>query len=198
MRLQHIAAVGFSLGILGSAAAVTAQSQPARHDTTQLTRDLNERWQPMEARSVEIRDVGPSERWEEETIRRPDSSGALVLSERHITHRFEANGIQQAVTETFAPDVPAPSGFTSHMTLRERVRVSTTATPDGGRQTIEEVERRSDAAPSDPVQVVRRVVETVRNAGPDRWVTERQIFERDLNGRLVPIGIDREERVTAR
>ena len=189
-----IAIVTCAVGVSSQHAAASDQPPPARHDTTHLTRDINGRWQPTEARSVEVRQVGPSERWEDETIRRPGLSGTLVLSERNVTHRFEANGVQQEVIETFSPDTPG-SNWSDRLTLRARVRVSTTPTPDGGRQTIEEVESRNDAAPSDPIRVVRRVVETVRNVGPDRWVTERQVFERDVNGRLAPISIEREERV---
>jgi hypothetical protein len=202
MRNQRIADVCFWITIVTSAVAVSQQhtaasdqAPPARHDTTQLTRDINGRWQPTESRSVEIREVKPSERWEEETIRRPDMSGMLVLSERNVTHRFEANGAQQQVIETFSQDTPGLYWSGPHLTLRERVRVSTTPTPDGGRQTIEEVESRNSVAPGDPMRVVRRVVETVRNVGPDRWITERQVFERDVNGRLEPISMEREQRV---
>jgi hypothetical protein len=200
MRNQRIVHLCFWITLVTSAVAVSQraaasdQTPPARHDTTQLTRDINGRWQPDETRSVEIREVGPSERWEEETIRRPGSTGTLVLSERNVTHRFEANGAQQAVTETFSPDALGVDRFEGHVTLRQRVRVSTTSTPDGGRQTIEEVERRNDVAPSEPVRVVRRVVDTVRPVGPDRWIAERQVFERDVNGRLALIRTEREER----
>jgi hypothetical protein len=62
--------------------------------------------------------------------------------------------------------------------------VTTTATADGGRYTVEEVEARSHVAPSEPMRVIRRIVTTVRPIGADRWVTERQVFERDLDGRL--------------
>lgn len=202
MRNQRIADVCFWITIVASAVAVSQQhtaasdqAPPARYDTTRLTRDINGRWQPTETRSVEIREVKPSERWEEETIRRPDINGMLVLSERNVTHRFEANGAQHEVIETFSPNSPGLYWSDGHLTVRERVRVSTTPTSDGGRQTIEEVESRSYVAPSDPMRVVRRVVETVRNVGRDRWITERQVFERDVNGRLEPISMEREERV---
>ena len=201
MRNLPIADLCFWMTLVTSAVAVSqnaaasSQAPPVGHDTTQLTRDINGRWQPNETRRVEIREVGPSERWEEETIRRPDANGTLLLSERNVTHRFEANGAQQAVIETFSPDSPGFYRSDRHLTLRERVRVSTTPTPDGGRQTIEEVERRNEAAPSDPVRVVRRVVETVRHVGPDRWIAERQVFERDVNGRLALVSAEREERV---
>jgi hypothetical protein len=48
-------------------------------------------------------------------------------------------------------------------------------------------------APNDPMRVVRRTVVSVRRAGPDRWQTERQVFDRDVNGRLVLVAKDTEE-----
>jgi hypothetical protein len=66
-------------------------------------------------------------------------------------------------------------------------------TADGGRSTVEEVEARTPNAPSDPMRVIRRIVVTVRSVGPGRSVTERQMFERDTNGRMVLVANDTEE-----
>ncbi len=60
-----------------------------RQDSSRLVRDVNGRWQPAETRSRELRDLGPSERVEEETLQMPDPSGNLALSERNITRRSE-------------------------------------------------------------------------------------------------------------
>jgi hypothetical protein len=78
--------------------------------------------------------------------------------------------------------------------LSQRVHRTTTATADGGRYTVEEVEGRSGVAPNDPMRVIRRTVTTVRQIGTDRWVTERQVFERDVNGRLRLVINETEER----
>jgi hypothetical protein len=40
-------------------------------------------------------------------------------------------------------------------------------------------------APDDPLRIVRRTIETVRRTGAGRWETNRQVFERDPNNRLV-------------
>jgi hypothetical protein len=157
-------------------------------------RDINGRLQPIERLSSEKRDVGP-ETWEEETIRRPDLNGTMVLSERNVIHRSEANGSLQEVVETYAFDSEGFVRSNGHLALHQRLRISTTATSDGGRQTVEEVEGHNLAAYSDPMRVIRRVVETVRPTGPDRWAIDRQVFELDLNGRLVPTRAEREERV---
>jgi hypothetical protein len=128
----------------------------SRYDSTHLVRDLNGRWQPVETRRGEARDIGASERLEEETIEGLDINGKL------------------------APSL--------------RVHRSTTATADGGRHTVEEVEGRSPVAPSDPMRLIRRTVTIVRQIGTDRWVTERQVFERDVNGGLRLVINDTEER----
>lgn len=162
-----------------------------RHDSTQLIRDINGRWRPIEARHGEAREIGASERMEEETIQRRDMNGNLVVEERNVTRRSNANGKEQVVIETYAPYADGTSRFA----LSQRVLRTTTATADGGRSTVEEVEGRSPMAPSDPLRVTRRTLTTVRQIGTDRWVTERQVFERDVNGRLRLVLNETEERV---
>ena len=151
-----------------------------RHDSTQLVRDINGRWQPIEVRRGEAREIGASERMEEETIQRRDMNGKLVVDERNVIRRSNANGQEHVVIETYAPYADG----LPRLALSQRVHRTTTATADGGRYTVEEVEGRSHIAPSDPMRVIRRTVTTVRQIGTDRWVTERQVFERDVNGRL--------------
>ena len=93
--------------------------------------------------------------------------------------------------ETYAPyadGLPRPA-------LSQRVHRTTTATADGGRYTVEEVEGRSRSAPNDPMRVTRRTVTTVRQIAVDRRVTERQVFERDVNGQLRLVISDTEEKV---
>jgi hypothetical protein len=164
-----------------------------RHDSTQLDRDVNGRWQSTETRSREVREIGPTERLEQETIQRLDSSGRLTVSERKITRRTESNGRTDEVSETHAPGA---GGFVlpgNRSAVVERVRKSTTPTADGGRVVVEEVEARSRVAPSDPMRVMRRTVETVRRIGPDRWTTTRQVFGLDVNGRLTLVLTETEE-----
>jgi hypothetical protein len=147
-----------------------------RHDSTHMVRDVNGRWRAIEVRRGEVREIGPSERVEEETIQRPDVNGRLAVAETNVI-RSDRNE-QDVVIETYAPytDGRPP--------LRERVRRTTTATADGGSYTVEEVEARNPVAPSDPLRVIRRTVTTVRPIGAGEWATERQVFERDVNGRL--------------
>ena len=165
------------------------QVEPAvvRHDTTQLVRDPNGRWTAAEARSAEVRNTSASERVDEEAIRRPDLNGRLVVSERVVTRRSGANGQEQVIVETYSPEIEGFARTDSILVLSQRVRRSTTANGNGGRSTVEEVEARNRVAPGDPMRVVQRTVVTVRNLGPNRQATERQVFERDVNGRLAPV-----------
>jgi hypothetical protein len=165
-----------------------------RHDSTHLIRDVNGRWQPTATRRSEAREIGASERMEEETIQRRDINGNLADDERTVTRRFRANDQEHVVIETYARYANGVFGSDGRLALRQRVRRTTTATADGGRHTVEEVEGRSPVALSDPMRVIRRTVTTVRRMGPDRWATSRQVFERDANGRLQLAINDIEER----
>jgi hypothetical protein len=155
-----------------------------RRDSTHLVRDVNGQWQPMETRHGEAREIGAAERMEEQTIQRPDINGKLAVNERSVTRRFKANEQDHVVIETYASYADRLPRSDSRLALSQRVNRTTTATADGVRYTVEEVEGRSPVSPNDAMQVLRRTVTTVRQIGPDRWVTEQQEFERDVNGRL--------------
>lgn len=146
------------------------------HESTYSIRDVNGRWQPMETRRGEAREIGASERLEDETIQRLDVDGKLVDDERTVTRSFSANAQDHAVIETYAR-----SG--GRLVLSQRVHRTTEATADG-RYTVEEVEGLNPVAPSDPMRTVRRIVTTVRRGRAGGWVTEQEVFERDVNGRL--------------
>ena len=74
-----------------------------RHDSTQLVRDINGRWQPIEVRRGEAREMAALERMEEETIERRDMNGNLAVEERNVTRRSNANDKEQVVIETYVP-----------------------------------------------------------------------------------------------
>lgn len=151
------------------------------HESTYSIRDVNGRWQPIEARRGEAREIGASERIDDETIQRLDVNGKLVDDERIVTRSFSANARDHAVIETYARSE-------GRLVLSQRVHRTTTATPDGGRYTVEEVEGRNPVAPSEPLRVIRRTVTTVRRVRAGGWSTEQELFERDVNGRLMLVG----------
>jgi hypothetical protein len=193
MTLQCIVGVCFSVVVASEAAiAQPRREAPApglvRHETTVLVRDLNGGWRSIEVRRGEAR-TGPSERVEEETIQRRDLNGALKVIERNVTSRSRTKDQEQAVTETYTPYADG----TSSLALRQRVRLTTTATADGGRYTVEEVETRSRVSSTEPMRVTDRTVTTTRPTRAGRWVTERQVFKRDLNGRLQLVGSETED-----
>lgn len=168
-------------------------SAVARRDSTYSVRDLNGRWVPTEARSGQTRGIGSAERVEEETIQRQNLNGTLVPSDEIVTRTSESNGEQRVVIETYSQNAEGFVRSDSRLALRQRVRRSTTVTADGGRSTVEEIEARNPLAPNDPMRVTRRTLVTVRSVAPDRWVTERQMFERDANGHLILVAHDTEE-----
>jgi len=94
---------------------------------------------------------------------------------------------EQVEIETYAPQIDV-HGVNGRPPLSTRIRRTTTATADGGRYTVEEVEARNPASPNDPMRVIRRTVTTVSPGGRDRWLSEEQTFELDLNGRLRLVG----------
>lgn len=160
-----------------------------RHESTHLVRDINGRWAPIEMRRGEVREIGASERVEEETIQRQDLNGNLAVTETNVIRSSRTKDQEQVVIETYAPQTDV-RGTNGRPPLSERVHRTTTATAGGGRYTVEEVEARSRVSPNDPMRVVRRTVTTVTPAGTDHWVTERKVFELDVNGRLRLVRIE--------
>ena len=156
-----------------------------RHETAHSLRDANGRWMPIASYAAAVQGTGP-EHVEEETVQRPDLNGRLVTTERIVTRRSESNGQEQATVETYSQDAEGFSRSGGRLALSQRVRRSTTITSDG-HATVEDVEARSRVSPGDPMRVVQRTVVTVRNVASGRQVTERQIFELDVNGRLTPV-----------
>ena len=158
-----------------------------RHEATQLDRDINGRWRPVEIRQGEVRQTGTSERVEEETTRRPDLNGNLVVAELKVIRTTGTKEQEHVVIETYAEQTDVHS-FHGRPPLSTRVRRTTTASANGGSYTVEEVEARSPVSPNEPMRVIQRIVTTVSPSGRDEWVTERQVFELDVNGRLRLVG----------
>ena len=148
------------------------------HESTYSIRDVNGRWQPVETRRGEAREIGTSERIDDETIQRLDVNGRLVDDERTVTRSVSANAREHALIETYARS-------DGRLVLSQRVQRTTTAAPDGGRAVVEEIEGRNPVAPSEPLRVIRRIVTTVRPIRSGGWITEQELFERDVNGVLL-------------
>lgn len=110
---------------------------------------------------------------------RRDLNGRDVVSAKVVTHRARINNEERIVVETYAPSIDA-----GRLALSQRVNRVTTVTDDGS-ETVEEIAELNPAAPSEPLRVAQRSVTTVRRSGTGSYVTERQVFERDGNGRLV-------------
>jgi len=156
-----------------------------QNESTRSVLDFNGRWQVVEMRNLEVRTPATTERLEEETVHRLGTDGGLSLDERTVTRRSAANGQNEVVIETYSHRLGDASD--KPLELNQRLRLTTVATADGGRQTTQEVETRNRVAPNEPLRIVERSVETVRPLGADRWETQRQAFALDGNGRLAPV-----------
>jgi hypothetical protein len=110
---------------------------------------------------------------------RRDLNGRQVVGKRVVTRLARTNDEERVVVETYFPSIEG-----ERLTLSRRVRRATTETSDGS-QIVEETEERNRVAFSEPLRVVRRSVTTVRRNGTDSSVSERQVFELDVNGRFV-------------
>jgi hypothetical protein len=108
-----------------------------------------------------------------------DLNGRDVVNEKVVTHSSRTNGEERVVIETYSPSMEE-----GRLAFTERVNRVTTVTRDGS-QTVEETVRPSRVSPGDPPRVVRRTVATMRRSGSDSYVSEREVFELDVNGRLV-------------
>jgi hypothetical protein len=108
-----------------------------------------------------------------------DLNGKDAVSEKVVTHRARTHDEERVVIETYLPSMEA-----GRLALSQRVQRVTTVTDDGS-QTVEETAEPNPVAASDPMRIVQRSVTTVRRSGSDSYVTERQVFELDGNGRLV-------------
>jgi hypothetical protein len=161
-------------------------SDVTQKESTRFFRNPNGQWQATETRDEEVRTAG-NERVAEETVRRVNESGALTVSEKKVSRQSKSNGQEETTTETYSANTPGGLASSSgKLQLDQRVRV-TTSTTAGGQQTIREIEGRKPGSPNEPLRVIERTVETLRQTGPDRWEIQREVFALDGNGRLVPV-----------
>ena len=114
------------------------------------------------------------------TLGNRDLNGTIAFGEKVVTNRARTDEGEQVIVQTYLPSIEG-----GRLALNRRVRRVTMATTDGS-QTVEETEERNPVSPSEPLRIVRRTVTTVRRSD-DAYVTERQMFEVDINGRLVPV-----------
>jgi hypothetical protein len=110
---------------------------------------------------------------------RRDLNGRDAVIEKVVTDRARTDDQERVVIETWEP-----LEYPDRLALNRRVRRVTTVTQDGS-QTVEETEERNRVSPTEPLRVVQRSVTTVRKSGDHSYVSERQVFEPDGNGRFV-------------
>jgi hypothetical protein len=118
---------------------------------------------------------------------RRDLNGREAVEQKIVTHRARSNNEERVVIETYLP-----LEYADRLALTRRVRRVTTVAQDGSK-TVEETEARNPASPSEPLRIVERSVTTVRTSGSDSYVSERQVFQPDGNGRLVLVSKESEQ-----
>jgi hypothetical protein len=161
-------------------------------ETTRSILDGNGRWQIAESRTHEVRTNSPTERIEEESVRRATGNGVMDVVERKVTRHSTSDTQDLQVIETYSHNISGLLRRTDNrLDLERRERVTTTKGPNGARETVREIEGRSPVAPSDPLRVIERTVETVARVG-NQWQTERRTYGLDGNGRLVLIRTETE------
>ncbi len=115
------------------------------------------------------------------TFQTRDLNGTAAAAAQVVEQHTRTSDGEQVLIDVYVPSVEA-----GRLALTRRVRRVTTATSNGSRK-IEEVEERNPVAPGDPMRIVRRTVTNVRATGPNSEITDHQVFERDVNDRLVPV-----------
>ena len=165
-------------------------AEVTQNESAHSFRDGTGQWQTTETRSEEVRTT-KTERVSEETVRRRNDTGALSLSEKIVTRESRKNGQDETVTETYSANTPGGlASSIGRLELDQRVR-QTTSTITGGQQTVREVEGRKPGSPNEPLRVIERTVETVKQTGPNQWEVQREVYALDGNGRLVAVTKER-------
>ncbi len=113
-----------------------------------------------------------------------DVTGGQDATQRVVTHRSHRNDTEELIIETYSPSIQW-----GRLALSRRVRRTTSVTSDGS-LTVEEIEALNGSEPSAPLRLVKRIVTTTRRSGDDSYVSERQVFDLDVNGRLVLSGTE--------
>jgi hypothetical protein len=109
-------------------------------------------------------------------------NGAQRVGQQVITRSSRIPHGEEVVTEIYLPGLEG-----GRLALSSRVRRVTTTSSDKSETTVEETEARSSASPGDPMRLIKRSITTVRTDASGAKVTEQQVFELDVNGRLVPV-----------
>jgi hypothetical protein len=121
-----------------------------------------------------------------DTLRAGDANGTVSVREHVVTHRSRKGDGERVTIEVYRP-IEA-----GRLTLSRRLQRDTTTTGSGSR-TVEEIEERSPATPGEPLKVTQRSVTTVRQSGNGATVSEREVFQRDINDRFVLVCSETED-----
>lgn len=119
-------------------------------------------WQVSEVREGTTQQQAGGGQIKEESVRRPDSEGALSVAERTVTRETAGSGGEKHdTTETYSTNVPGLTGDGNlHLVKREDTVQRTGA---GGQQnTTRQVEQVNPGDPSSGLQVTQQAIDIVR------------------------------------
>ena len=128
-----------------------------------LTPDGQGHWQVNEVREGSVRDEQGGQKTKEERVLRPGSDGKLALVERTVKKETDAGGGEKRQTvEKFSANVPGTAPDPNTLHLEQRTTTVRKPTPDGGTQSVEEVQQRNSGLPGDNLGVTGRTIDIVR------------------------------------
>jgi len=178
-------------GGLARSAQVEQIERKSRNDTTEirsttLLPDTNGRWAPSEIKESVIQKEGKEARTEEQRVYWRDSHGQLSLAERTVSReRKDPNGQDQSAVETYRGNAARGTQYEDERVHPERqLRVVRSTRPDGSQEVSQQLEQRSNVAPSDGLRVIEKSVEVSRPNGRGGTETHRAVQRADGNGRL--------------
>lgn len=181
----------------GLAPSLKAEEHRVRsNDTVQyrqstLLPDGNGNWQLSEVREGIIKESSKEKtKVQEENVLRPGSDGKLALSERTVTKESgDGPGEKRQTVENYSTQVPGGFGDGS-LQLNQRVTTVHQARPQGGESTMQQVEQRNPAAPTEAPRLTQRAIDIVRPTLSGVRDQTRTTQSLDANGNLGVVWID--------
>ena len=162
--------------------------------TTQFTKStsLNNGsggWNLSEVRQGTMKqDAGGTNK--EESVQRPDADGKLAVVERTVTRQGDsASGEKSDTTETYSTNVPGQAGDEGLKLVKRESTVQRT-NANGGRSTIQQVERPDPGDPSAGLHLTQQAIDIVRPGSNGVAQQTSTIVTTDANGNTNTVWVD--------
>lgn len=172
----------------------TEQRQVRRGHTvesrkTNLVRDINARWQTREVRQGISTEDG-TQRFEEENILRPDSSGKMELVQRTTKKETTlADGDKQTITEIYSIDLPGVARD-EKLHLVDRLTAVVKLGQNGQLSMQVKVENPNPGSPADGMRVTTQSVDVIAHRTDGIAHETNSVNGIDLNGNMGVVRVD--------